>query len=365
MTAKINILDRYMAREMVPPFLVGSFGFVLIMITDILFTLTDLIINKGVPFLAVLKLLIFKLPAILVLTFPVSTLFGVAMTMGRLSHDSEIIALRTSGVSMFRIAVPIMAIALVISVMSYMTNEFLVPWANQVSEGIIRQIIMKKPVTQIKENVFFKDKGDRYFYVKKVDPKEGTLQDIMMYELGGGVVPRVVVARKARFEGDIWNLESGVIHKYGNDGHLEYEASFDSMRVVVSEGFLGHLGYSEQKTTQEMNSRELHKLITMLKRGGVNTRSLMVDFYMKFSVPLTCFVFALLGIPLTIPRVRSGRAFGIVVCIVIVFSFYVFASVSRSFGYGGVVPPFLAAFVPQATFTLFGAGLLVREAVFK
>jgi lipopolysaccharide export system permease protein len=114
-----------------------------------------------------------------------------------------------------------------------------------------------------------------------------------------------------------------------------------------------------------MNSRELHKLISMLRRGGVNARSLLVDFYMKFSIPLTCFVFALIGIPLSLSGVRTGRAFGVVLCIVIVFSFYVFASVSRSFGYGGVIHPVLAAFVPQATFTLFGAALLFREAVFR
>jgi lipopolysaccharide export LptBFGC system permease protein LptF len=85
---------------------------VLIMITDLIFTLTDLIINKGVPASAVLQLLFFKLPAILTLTFPVTTLFGTAMALGRFSSDNEMVALRTSGVSLFRISVPIVAISL-------------------------------------------------------------------------------------------------------------------------------------------------------------------------------------------------------------------------------------------------------------
>jgi lipopolysaccharide export system permease protein len=365
MKPRVAIIDRYITREMFSPFLVGIFGFILIMVTDILFTLTDMIINKGVPFFAVMKLLVFKLPAIMVLTFPVSTLFGVAMAMGRLSYDSEIIALRTSGISMFRIATPIVVISLFISLMSYMTNEFVVPWANHVSDGIIRQIILKKPVTQVKENVFFKDKGNRYFYVRRADPKRGTLEDVMMYELEGGPVPRVVVAKSAEFKGDVWDLKAGVIHKYSAEGHLEYDAKFDSMRIIVSEDFLGGLGYSRQKTSQEMNSRDLHKLISMLKRGGVNTRALLVDFYMKFSVPLTCFVFALIGVPLSMPGIRTGRAFGVIMCIVVVFSFYVFASVSRSFGYGGMAHPLLAAFVPQATFAILGIALLVREAAFR
>jgi len=362
MRAKVNILDRYVIGEVVSPFLVGVIGFILIMIADILFTLTDLIINKGVPFFSVLKLLVFKLPAILVLTYPVSTLFGTAMALGRLSGDSEIVALRTSGVSMLRIAVPIIVVSFGISVLSFSTNEFVVPWANRVSENIIRQMILRKPVTQVREKVFFKDKENRYFYVKRVDPRSSTLHDVMVYEFTGESLPRVILAKTAKYDGDRWDLQGGIIHKYDNQGHLAYEATFTSMRISVSENFLG---YNEQKTSQEMNSRELKKLIDSLRRGGVNTRSLLVDFYMKFSVPLTCFVFALIGISLSLPRVRGGRAFGIVMCIIVVFSFYVFASVSRSFGYGGIVHPMLAAFVPQVTFAILGIVLLVREVMYR
>jgi len=363
MKAKLFVLDRYLVGQMMAPFFVGIFGFVIILITDLLFTLTDLIINKGVPFLAVMELLIFKLPAILVLTFPVSTLFAVAMTLGRFSHDNELTALRTSGVSLMRISLPIIVFSLLVSLCSFFTNEFLAPWGNHVSEGIIRQIILKQPVTQVKENVFFKDKGNRYFYIKRADPKSAMLFDVMIYELTGDAIPRVTVAKRAKFQGDFWYLEDGVIHKYDSDGRLAYEASFQRMQITVSEEFLGYLGYSEQKTTQEMSSSELVKLISMLKKGGVNTRSLLVDFYMKYSIPLTCFVFALIGIPLSLPSVRAGRAFGIVLVIFIIFFFYVFASVSRSLGYGGVIPPILAAFIPQATFMALGATLLAREAL--
>ena len=125
---------------MFPQFMLGVAGFILIMITDLLFTLTDLIINRGVPFLIILKLLIYKLPAIMVLTYPVSTLFAVTMTMGRLGKDSEITALRTSGVNLLRISLPIFGLALFISMMAFLMDERVVPYTNHVSENIIRQI---------------------------------------------------------------------------------------------------------------------------------------------------------------------------------------------------------------------------------
>lgn len=365
MGIRLKILDRYIVREIAPPFVVAIVGFVLVMIIDLLFTFTDLIINKGVPASAVLKLLVFKLPAILVLTFPVSTLFGTMMALGRFSGDNEMVALRTSGVPLFRIAAPVLVFSLAVSLVSYLTNEYLVPPSNSVSEGIIRQIILKKPVTAIKENVFFKDKGDRYFYIREVDPKSSVLQDVMIYELVGSNLPRVTIAKRARFNDYSWDLEDGVIHKYGRDAHLEYEASFKKMQIIVTEDFLGYLGYSDQRTTQDMSSHELVKLISMLRKGGVNTKTLLVDLYMKYSIPLTCFVFALIGIPLSLPSIKAGRALGVVICITIVFSFYVFASISRSFGYGGIISPAIAAFTPQATFMFFGSVLFFREAFLK
>ena len=106
----MKVLDRYISIEIIGPFLIGVVGFVMVMTVDLLFTMADLIINKGVPLWAVLKLLVYKLPSIMVLTFPVSTLFATAMALGRFSKNNEIVALRTSGVTMFRIALPILAI---------------------------------------------------------------------------------------------------------------------------------------------------------------------------------------------------------------------------------------------------------------
>ena len=166
---KLKILDRYVLWELISPFVVGICGFLMVMITDFLFTYTDLIINKGVPLVAVLKLLLFKIPSILVLTFPVATLFATAMALGRLSFDNEIIALRTSGTSLVRLSVPILIFSLLISVASFVLNDKVVPYSNQVSDQIIQQVILQKPILQIRENVVFSDSQNRFYYVKNVD----------------------------------------------------------------------------------------------------------------------------------------------------------------------------------------------------
>ncbi len=279
----MKIADRYVVWEMIPLFLVGIAGFIMILTVDLIFTFTDLIINKGIPAWAVVQLIIFKLPSLLVLTLPVSTLFATTMTLGRLGKDNEITALRTSGVSLLRISAPILIFAALVSVLSFANNELIVPEANHTSENIIRQIFLKQPLPNIRENIFFKDLGERYFYIKKVDAQNNRMEDIMIYELGSDTYPRVMIAKKAGWADRVWTLKDGLIHKFDNSGYITYETKFSDLKILVSENILN---FSSQKTPGEMNSRELVGLITMLKKGGVQTQVLQVDFLMKFSIPI-------------------------------------------------------------------------------
>ncbi len=351
----MKVLDRYISIEMLGPFLIGVVGFVMVLAVDLLFTMADLIINKGVPLWAVLKLLIYKLPSIMVLTFPVSTLFATAMAIGRLAKDNELIALRTSGVTLFRIAAPIIVLGILVSLSSYFTNEKIVPHANHVANNIIRQIIYKKPLPEVKENVFFKDAHNRHYYARRVDMKNKTMENIMVYEVTDERFPRVILAERASFYGRVWQLKDGIIHKYDGKGYLNYEASFADMKLNVSEDILS---FSGQKTPQEMSTRELQDKIAMLDKGGVRTSALRTELLMKYSIPATCFVFALIGIPFSLPSPRSGRTWGMVLTIVFMFTFYVFASVFRSLGKGGILPPAVAAFTPQVSFSIIGAVFL-------
>ncbi|MFH1825983.1 MAG: LptF/LptG family permease [bacterium] len=359
---KLKVLDKYISQEMLGPFLIGVLGFVLVLAVDLLFTMADLIINKGVPLWAVVKLLIYKMPAIMVLTFPVSTLFATAMALGRLAKDSELVALRTSGVTLFRIALPILIIGFIVSVASYVTNEKIVPHANHVSNNIIRQIIYKQPLPEVKENVFFKDAHNRHYFARKVDMKTKVMENIMVYEITEEKFPRVILAKSATFEGRVWDLREGIIHRYDDKGYLNYEATFSEMKINVSEDIMN---FSGQKGPQEMTSDELKSTIMVMEKGGGSTSVFRTELLMKYSIPLTCFVFALIGIPFSLPSPRSGRTWGMVMTIVFMFTFYVFASVFRSLGKGGVLPPAVAAFTPQLSFIIIGGALLYWQGRYK
>jgi len=358
----MRILDRYILRELLGPFLIGILGFVLVMTVDLLFTMADLIINKGVPLWAMLRLLAYKLPSIMVLTFPVSTLFAAAMALGRLSKDNEITALRTSGIHLLRISLPILALGIAVSLLAYITNEKIVPYTNHQASTLIRQVIYKKPLPEVKENVFFKDAYNRFYYARRIDMEKKLMTGVMVYEVADEKFPRVILADEASFSGKEWELKKGVVHKFDQEGRLNWEASFDRMNLSISEDVLD---FAMQKTCAEMDSKEIKDKIVMLDRGGVRTDALRTELLLKYSIPATCFVFALVAIPFSLTTPRAGRTWGMVMTIVMIFTFYVFASVFRSLGVGGLLSPLLAAFTPQATFIMIGGILLFREACFK
>jgi lipopolysaccharide export system permease protein len=165
----------------------------------------------------------------------------------------------------------------------------------------------------------------------------------------------LVLAGKGTFKNLLWNLEEGQIHQFDQKGFTEKEIAFSKLSIRVNQDLLRPVA---QKNTEQMNAAELGKMIASFKNSGLKISALVVDLYMKYSVPLTCFVFALIGIPLSLVGIRSNRTWGMILCIVLMFTFYVFASVFRSFGRGDFVPPFFAAWGPQLLFGMWGTGLL-------
>jgi len=110
-----------------------------------------------------------------------------------------------------------------------------------------------------------------------------------------------------------------------------------------------------------MNVDELKLTIKDYTKAGINTLALSTDFHMKFSIPATTIVFCLLAIPLSIQSIRAGKSWGFVISVIIVFSFYVFASVFRSLGRGGVIDPLMAAWIPPVSVSLLGISMILKE----
>ena len=214
---RISIADRYILQEIFAPFLLGVGAFLVILVGDILYTLAEFIASRQVGAGTIVELLIYKLPAILVITFPVSTLVGIVLGLGRLAKDREIQAMRLAGFSLMRIFVPVFAFGLVTTVATFAINEIVAPWANRRANAVIRRAAFADAFPQIREQVFFRGPGNRVYYIGSADDAHRELRNVMIYELEGPV-PRLITAGVARWEGEVWHLYGGVIRELDEQG---------------------------------------------------------------------------------------------------------------------------------------------------
>ncbi|MCF8002452.1 MAG: LptF/LptG family permease, partial [Halanaerobiales bacterium] len=180
---RIKLLDKYIIKEITFPFLASVIIITIILLGNYLFQLTDLIIVKNVPIPLVLKLLVYNLPDIIVRTFPIAILFATMNAIGRLNRENEITAFRMGGISLYRLIIPILILGILISGLTFLFNEEVVPWSNHKAKNIIRSTILKESMPNTQQEVFFRGPKGRLFYVKEYNEEEKILKNITIYNI--------------------------------------------------------------------------------------------------------------------------------------------------------------------------------------
>ncbi|MDD5089560.1 MAG: LptF/LptG family permease [Candidatus Wallbacteria bacterium] len=353
---RVKIVDRYLLAEMLPPFFFGIFLFLAIFLIDIFMELTNMIINKGVDGMDVAKFFLYSLPALLVLVFPMGLLLGVVISLGRLSSDSELVALKASGISFVRIVVPVLCLSISLSLFSFFINEKVVPYTNQKRAALQRQILLKKPLPQIVSGEFKSSNEERAVYAERVE--KGELRGVTMIEYYKNSFPVVLQADRGRFSGERFTFEDGYLYFFERGSDLTKQIRFQLMhRPLKME--LGD--YREgAKSTREMPYSELKGKIIEYRGMGLNVDNLRYELHMKTSLPFACFVFVLLGAPLSFVPSRNSRAIGTGLSIVIIFFYYILLSAGKAMYMANLVSPLVGAWVPNVIVGIAGGALVWR-----
>ncbi|MEQ8221158.1 MAG: LptF/LptG family permease [Candidatus Eremiobacterota bacterium] len=352
----MKILDKYLLRELAGPFLIAILGFLIFMVSHILFLLTDVIVNKNIPFGVVARMMLLRMPAIMVLTLPVAILFGTVLSISGMVASNEITALRSIGISFPRIMLPFLVVGIALSGLTFLTNEKIVPWASHKSENIVRNMILKQQVPLIHSNVFQKGPNNQTFYVQVVDEQNKILQNIMIFDLNDGDFPKIITAKQATWDDKCWYLSNGSIHKFDRDGKLLWQANFNDFKLQVDIDVKDF--FAMQKTPSEMTTDELKKQIDKMATSGQDTREFQVDYQIKYSLPLASLITALIGAPLSVKAPRSGKMMGIAYSFGVIFVYYNLMSIGRAFARNGIISPFLGAWCPVIIIGTLGVILL-------
>jgi lipopolysaccharide export system permease protein len=361
----VKLLDRYIANEFWQPLLFGIgivtgvwFG------ADQLKTIFNLIMRSGVPLNIALMVLGLHLPEIIVMTIPIGVLLGTLLVFNRLSGDSEIIALRTSGISFYRIMVAPLLFGLVTSLASFAINETVVPIANRTSKKLEFLALYKSELPSGQANFTYMERGkdlslNRIFYIGYYNGK--AIFNVIILDFTRNKMVQIISASSGLWNHGEWILNNGRTYALNGTSDLTRILKFDKL---VIPGIKNAQTALEQGKVmpKEMNMFELWNYMQVLKAGNSLGNDLLVRFYQKFSQPLACLIVALAGAPLGLLARRSRTNVGLIYSAVIVFLYYVLQSSSGALGEAGRIPPLLAAWMPNLVIGTLGMIILYFKA---
>ncbi|HAE39068.1 MAG TPA: hypothetical protein DCG57_10580 [Candidatus Riflebacteria bacterium] len=350
----IRILDRYIFTQLIGPFLFGFFLFVTIIAIDPMMSALQSIVNENVKLSVMGRWFLNRLPQDMIFTFPMSVLLANLLVFGRMSKDSETTALRAGGTNFFRILLPVIAFALLITFISFTFNELVVPGSNERARNIRRQEIMRLIEPEASENSIMRTSDGAFAYARKVFEKRGQMEKVLLeYYDDKGVLTKRISAATADWNGDAWILKHAVIQNYTQTA-VPAPESMAAIRIDTIEETPEDFARQSKKPT-EMSYNELKNRIDAYERAQfMDTTEMRVGLAMKTSLPFASFFFAIIGASFGLTNNRSGAFIGFGVSILIIFIYYVLMSFFSALGKSGHIPPMLAAWAQNIIFAFAG-----------
>ena len=365
-----RILDEYVVREFLGTFFMVLLGFVLLMLVFTTFDLLGDILRFRVPLSTVGDYLVNLTPSMLYQISPLAVLIAVLVTFGALNRNSEIIAMKATGISLYRLVVPIVSIAAILSVSLFLFDEFYLPQANRRQEAL-RNIIKGKPprtVLHPEQTWIFgaprSGEPARIFHYQFFDSESNEFANLSVFEFNPNTfeISRRIFATRAKWDptSSSWLFLNG--WQRDIDGANVVEGSYREFQQTSFAEIHEEPGYfkKENLQSQEMNFGQLDRYIGDLRQSGFDTMRLRVALWRKLAYPVIAIVMAMLAIPFALSMGRRGSLTGIAVAIAVALAYFVVDGLFGAMGNVNYLPAAMAAWSSDLLFGLVGGYLLLR-----
>ncbi|WP_288261805.1 LptF/LptG family permease [uncultured Prochlorococcus sp.] len=360
---KIPLVDRWLIGQLLPPmfFAIGAFTAVSLSV-GIMFDLVRKIVEFGLPLQIALKVLILKLPGFLVLSFPMSMLLATLLAYGKLSSNSELLALKSLGYTNKRIIVPVIFLSLLMTCITFNFNDSLVPISNRVAENIMRSSLGKAISSEEGKHIMFSRYGSQIdssnqisksnenlthiFYAKFF--RNNFMEEVTLIDYSRIGIEQTLKAKKGEFDqnNNLWIFYDGRLTITQDDGTVSF-MNFNKYQYPLGEGprELAEV----PSDANDMTLKQAKKAESLYQKSG-NTkeaRRMRVRIQEKFTLPAACLVFGLIGSAFGVRTFsRSSKSQGFGLSVLLIFSYYILSFFSSSLGVKGILNPFIAAWTP-------------------
>ena len=361
----IPLIDRWLIAQILPPMLFAISAFTVISLSvGVMFDLIRKIVEFGLPLFLAIKVLFFSLPSFLVLSFPMAVLLSTLLAYGKLSANSELLALKSLGIKTSRIIAPAIAVSILMTGLTFYFNDNLVPASNKLAESTLRAGIGSSFSSEEgKDNIMFSRYGSRIESATNKPTKINTflthifyaswfenniMQGVTVLDFSRQDIQQILKAESAVFdkENSSWIFSDGSIVSVDQGGQTT-NIQFEKYRYPFVEGPLDLARVPKDAT--EMSLKQALEAERIYKETGnlKEIRRIQVRIQEKFTLPFACLVFGLIGSSLgSKSNLRSSKSQGFGLSVILILVYYVMSFVFSSFGVKGLLSPIIAAWLP-------------------
>ena len=361
----IPLIDRWLIAQILPPMLFAISAFTVISLSvGVMFDLIRKIVEFGLPLFLAIKVLFFSLPSFLVLSFPMAVLLSTLLAYGKLSANSELLALKSLGIKTSRIIAPAIAVSILMTGLTFYFNDNLVPASNKLAESTLRAGIGSSFSSEEgKDNIMFSRYGSRIESATNKPTKINTflthifyaswfenniMQGVTVLDFSRQDIQQILKAKSAVFdkENSSWIFSDGSIVSVDQGGQTT-NIQFEKYRYPFVEGPLDLAKVPKDAT--EMSLKQALEAERIYKETGnlKEIRRIQVRIQEKFTLPFACLVFGLIGSSLgSKSNLRSSKSQGFGLSVILILVYYVMSFVFSSFGVKGLLSPIIATWLP-------------------
>jgi lipopolysaccharide export system permease protein len=341
---------------MIPSFLTGLLVFIFILLMFQALRLTEFVLVHGVQAKTILEIIMYLSVSFLPALLPMSLLFAVLLTYGRLSQESEMVALKACGLSLFSITLPALFLGVLISYFSAQTSFEIAPWGNRQFELLMTKLGNTKAGAAIKEGTFSEGFFDLVIYANQVDSKKSLLSKVFIYDERQGSAPLTIFAKTGKIVQDPLQpghsaqliLYDGNVHRKGETHTI---VNFKSYNIRLNDPI------KEETRAKSPPSLTFHEIQHNLKNptpalNEEDRRTLETEFHKRIAMSLVCIVFAALGVGLgTTTDRRNQKQSGMILCILLVVGYWILYVSCEGLARSGKLPAFIAIWIPNVVFS--------------
>lgn len=351
------MIDRYILRQFVMTLVFAIVALCVIFLVVNLMENLDDFIDQNAKFNIIAQYYLSFFPEILKILTPIAVLISTLFTIGKLSTNNELTAMKTGGLSLYRLMVPLVTFSILLSFGQLYFNGWVVPIANK-NKLEIEKVYLNKSKGQAGTlfNLFFRDGPNKNVMMQYYQANEKSGYQVGIEEYSSEVSPRLInriEAERLKWTGNKWLLVKGIKRKF-KDGQVTAER-FDTISLSLN---IKHNQLIKLKMLpEEMNFDEKSQYIEVLQMGGKDTRKNMIDYYAGYAFPFANFIVILFGVPFASVKKKGGIAIQIGAAMVIVFAYLIFTEISKTIGFASNLDPLLTGW--SANIIFFGVGLVV------